>query len=76
MVTVNQSAVALMSLRAAMASIILTAVVSLSSIVPESPQRVRWLGLFWLSVYASSMIAQAAWLGWRWLSSRHGSRLA
>ena len=62
-----------MSVRAALLSIILTAFVSLSSIVPETPDRVRWTGLFWLSVYASAMLAQAAWLGWRWLSSRHPS---
>ena len=62
---------ALMSLRAAFAALILTPLVSLTSIVPDSPDRVRWLGLFWLSVYASVMIAQAAWLGWRWLSTRH-----
>ena len=62
---------ALMSLRAAFAALILTPLVSLTSIVPDGPERVRWLGLFWLSVYASVMIAQAAWLGWRWFSTRH-----
>jgi hypothetical protein len=62
-----------MSVRAAFASIVLTALVSWSSFAPDSPDRVRWLGLFWLSIYASVMISQAAWLGWRWLSSRHPS---
>jgi hypothetical protein len=73
MSTVNQSSAGLMSLRAAMASVILTALVSFSSLVPESPDRIRWMGVFWLSVYASAMLAQAAWLGWRWLSSRRAS---
>ena len=59
-----------MSLRAASAAIILTACLTLLSLVPDSPYKVRWLGLFWLAVYASVMLAQAAWLGWRWLSSR------
>ena len=59
-----------MSLRAAFAAIILTACLTLLSLVPDNPDRVRWLGLFWLTVYASVMLAQAAWLGWRWLSSR------
>jgi hypothetical protein len=73
MVTAHQSSAALMSLRAAMASVILTVLVSLSSMFPHSPERVRWLALFWLSVYAVLMIAQAAWLGWRWLFG-HASR--
>ena len=63
-----------MSVRAAMMAIILTALVSFSSIVPNSPDKVRWIGLFWLAVYASVMLAQAAWLGWRWLSSRETTR--
>ena len=66
-----QRSAAEMSLRAAFAALILTPLLSLTSIVPDSPDRVRWLGLFWLSAYASLMIAQAAWLGWRWLSTRH-----
>ena len=68
-----QGSAAQMSVRAAMAAIILTALLSFSSIVPEGPDKVRWTGLFWLSVYASVMLAQAAWLGWRWLSNRHVS---
>ena len=63
-----------MSVRAAMAAIILTALLSFSSIVPDGPDKVRWTGLFWLSVYATVMLAQAAWLGWRWLSTRHATR--
>ncbi len=70
----NQWSAAQMSVRAALLSIVLTALLSLSSVVPESPDRVRWTGLFWLAVYASAMLAQAAWLGWRWLSSRRPSR--
>jgi hypothetical protein len=73
MKTVTQSSAAQMSLRAAMVSLILTPLVSLSSLPPDSPNRVRWLGLFWLVTYATVMIAQTAWLGWRWLSS-HSSR--
>ena len=63
-----------MSVRAAMAAIVLTALVSFSSIVPNSPDKVRWIGLFWLSVYAVVMLGQAAWLGWRWLSTREATR--
>ena len=63
----NQSPAAQMSVRAAMAAIILTALVSFSSLVPESPDRVQWISVFWLSVYASVMFLQAAWFGWRWL---------
>ena len=66
----SQWSAAQMSVRAALAALILTPLLSLSSIVPDSPDRVR-LGLFRLSVYATVMIAQAAWLGWRWLSTRH-----
>jgi hypothetical protein len=63
-----------MSVRAALAALILTPLLSVSPLVPDSPDRVRWLGLFWLSVYAGVMFAQAAWLGWRWVTSRHSSR--
>ena len=70
----NQSLAAQMSGRAALVSIILTVLLSLSSIVPETPDKVRWTGLFWLAVYASAMLAQAAWLGCRWLFSGHSSR--
>jgi len=66
----NRSPAALMSVRAALAAVIVTALVSFSSIVPRTPDRVSWIAVFWLSVYASVMIAQAAWLGWRWLSRR------
>ena len=66
----NQSPVALMSVRAALAAIILTALVSFSSFVPRTPDRVSWIAVVWLSIYASVMIAQAAWFGWRWLSAR------
>lgn len=59
-----------MSVRAALTALIVTALVSFSSIVPESPDRVQWIALFWLSVYASVVIAQAAWFGWRALSTR------
>jgi hypothetical protein len=59
-----------MSIRAALASFVLTALIAWSSTVPDSPDRVRRLGLFWLSIYASVMIAQSTWLGWRWLSRR------
>jgi hypothetical protein len=62
-----------MSVRAALASIVLTASIAWSSIVPDGPERVRWLGLIWLSIYAGVMISQAAWVGWRWLSSRHST---
>jgi len=61
----------LMSVRAALTALVVTALVSFSSIVPESPDRVQWIALFWLSIYAGMMLVQAAWLGWRWLSSRH-----
>jgi hypothetical protein len=71
--TMNQSTAAQMSVRAAMAAIVLTALVSLFSLIPDSPDRVRRTGLLWLSGYATAMLAQAAWLGWRWLSSRHPS---
>jgi hypothetical protein len=64
----------MMSLRAAAASIILTPLAALSSFAPDSPDRVRWLGLFWLVVYATTMIAQGAWAGWRWLFRRHTLR--
>lgn len=74
MSTTSQWSAAQMSVRAAMAAIILTALLSFSSIVPEGPDKVRWTGLFWLSVYASVMLAQAAWLGWRWLTARHATR--
>ena len=67
----GQWSAAQMSMRAAFAALILTPLLSLTSIVPDSPDRVRWLAVFWLSVYASVMLAQAAWLGWRWLSRRH-----
>jgi hypothetical protein len=67
----NSSPAAQMSVRAAMIAVIVTALVSFSSLVPESPDRVQWIAVFWLSVYASVMIAQAAWLAWRWISSRH-----
>ena len=63
-----------MSVRAALAALVLTAFVSFSAIIPEGPDKVRWTGLFWLSVYASVMLAQAAWAGWRWLSHRHATR--
>jgi hypothetical protein len=63
-----------MSVRAALTALIVTALVSFSSIVPESPDRVQWIALFWLSVYAGMMLVQAAWLGWQWLSNRHASR--
>jgi hypothetical protein len=66
----SQSTAAQMSVRAALAAIIVTALVSLSSVVPRSPDRVSWIAVFWLSVYASVMIAQAAWFGWRWFSTR------
>ena len=72
--TTNQWSAAQMSVRAALASIVLTTLLSLSSIVPEGPDKVRWTGLFWLSVYATVMVVQAAWLGWRWLTNRHISR--
>jgi hypothetical protein len=62
-----------MSVRAALAAIVLTALLSLSSIVPDGPDRVRWTGLFWLSVYASVMLLQAAWVGWCWISRRSSS---
>jgi len=45
----------------------------LTSIVPDGPDRVRWLGLFWLSVYAAVMISQTLWVAWRVLSKRHAS---
>lgn len=67
----SQSPAAQMSVRAAMIAVIVTALVSFSSLVPDSPDRVQWIAVFWLSVYASVMIAQAAWLAWRWISSRH-----
>jgi hypothetical protein len=70
MTRMNQGIAAQMSARAALVSIVLTALVSFSSILPEGPDKVRWTGLFWLSVYASVMLAQGAWFGWRWLSSR------
>jgi hypothetical protein len=70
---VTQSPAALISARAALTALIVTALVSFSSIVPESPDRVQWIALFWLLVYASVVIAQAAWLAWRWLSCRHAS---
>ena len=66
----NQSSAAQMSVRAALTAVILTAFLSLSSIVPEGPDKVPWTALFWLSVYASVMIVQAVWFGWRWLSGR------
>ena len=72
MATMNSPA-AQMSVRAALVAFVLTTFLSLSSIVPEGPDKVRVTGLFWLSVYASVMFAQAAWLGWRWLSNRHVS---
>jgi hypothetical protein len=64
------STAALISLRSAMAAVVLTGLVAMSSMAPESPDRVRWLGLFWLSVYGIATIVQTLWLGWRWLSSR------
>ena len=63
-----------MSARAALTALVVTALVSFSSIVPESPDKVRWIFLFWLSVYAGMMLVQAAWLGWQWLANRHASR--
>ena len=72
MATMNSSA-ARMSVRAALAAMVLTTLLSLSSVIPDGPDKVRWTGLFWLSVYASVMFVQAAWLGWRWLSNRHVS---
>jgi hypothetical protein len=62
-----------MSVRAALTALVVTVFVSFSSIVPESPDRVQWIALFWLSVYAGMMVVQAAWLGWQWLSNRHPS---
>ena len=67
----SQSPAAQMSVRAALTALIVTAMVSFSSLVPESPHRVQWIAVFWLSVYAGVMIAQAAWLAWRYISSRH-----
>ena len=58
----NQSPAALMSVRAALAAVIVTALVSFSSIVPRTPDRVSWIAVFWLSVYVTVMLAQAAWL--------------
>ena len=66
----NRSPAALMSVRAALAAVIVTALVSFSSIVPRTPDRVSWIAVFGLSVYVTVMLAQAAWLGWRWLSER------
>ena len=66
----NQSAAAQMSVRAAMTAIIATALVSFSSLVPESPDRVQWIAVFWLSVYATVTVAQAAWFGWRWAKTK------
>ena len=66
----SHSSAAQMSVRAALAAVVLTALLSLSSVVPEGPDRVRWTALFWLSVYAIVMIVQAAWAGWRWLTTR------
>jgi len=72
---VNQQPIAhTMSVRAALTALVATVLVSFSSIVPESPDKVRWILLFWLSVYAGMMLLQAAWLGWQWLANRHGSR--
>jgi hypothetical protein len=73
METTSTWSAAMMSLRAAMASIILTALLSQTSMAPDGPDRVRWLGVFWLSVYAIAMIAQAGWLAWRVISNRHES---
>ena len=56
-----------MSARAALTALIISALVSFSSIVPLGPERVQWIALFWLSIYASVVIVQAAWFGWRWL---------
>jgi hypothetical protein len=67
----TQSPAAQMSVRAAMTAVVVTALVSFSSFVPESPERVQWIAVFWLTVYATVMIAQAAWFAWRWLSRRH-----
>jgi hypothetical protein len=67
----NQSPAAQMSVRAALTALIMTVLISLSPIVPERPEGVQWIALFWLAVYASVMIAQAAWFGWRALSNRH-----
>lgn len=55
----SQWSAAQISVRAALVSIILTALVSRAPVAPDSPDNVRRLGLFWLSVYASVMIAQA-----------------
>ena len=66
----NQSLAAQMSVRAALTALILSVLMSLSPIVPERPEGVQWLALFWLSVYASMMIAQAVWFGWRRLAAR------
>ena len=66
----TQSPAAQMSVRAAMTAVIATALVSFSSLVPETPDRVQWIAVFWLSVYATVTVAQAAWFGWRWLSTR------
>ena len=72
---VNQPPIAhTMSARAALTALVVTVLVSFSSIVPESPDKVRWIALFWLSVYAGMMLVQAAWLGWQWLANRHASR--
>ena len=63
----NQSPAAQMSVRAAMTALIVTALVSFSSFVPDTPDRVQWIAFVWLSIYASVVLAQAAWFGWRWL---------
>jgi hypothetical protein len=69
---VNQLPIAhTMSVRVALTALVVTVLVSFSSIVPESPDKVRWILLFWLSVYAGMMLVQTAWLGWQWLTNRH-----
>jgi hypothetical protein len=60
-----------MSVRAALTALVVTVLVSFSSMVPESPDKVRWILLVWFSIYAGMMLVQAAWLAWQWLSSRH-----
>jgi len=64
----NQSAAAQMSVRATLTALVMTVLISLSPIVPERPEGVQWIALFWLAVYATVMIAQAAWFGWRALT--------